>query len=322
MAVPIQKVISVLTLSWVLILCLSCQPKDEKLIRPDASTQTKTEPIASDVSVKLALATFDKTVEAVSYLKVILNPDFAAQKNLTVETVSAKDNQTTYKIISAGVPNETSSLVQISEVNLLAVISRNEAQEILSVLIKDDSGGQAKTELFTKNNNQKSEHASVLLVSKSKRYLIAKSDVAGFFLVETDTVDSVKSFNRKNLNEVYGDSLSQVSANFTIQWDGKAESLNQKVNITAAVPEYQAQSSSTRTKMISEGPFNLSISLNECTFIEGSIALSSVKTKPDTPIEKQNLVFSSSAVIVSGKPFKYKWADCTTRPIVDLTQSL
>lgn len=316
------KVNSFLVLTAVAFILSACAPKDEKLIRPDSSAQFKTESITSDVSVKLAFAAFDKTLEAVTYLKVLLNPSFAQQKGLSVETLSTTANQSVVKIVSSGVQNETATLIQISEINLLATITKNEAQEIVTVLIQDNSGGQAKTELYSKSNGQKPAQPSVISLSKSKRILILKSQDAGVYNIETDAVDSIKSFNRKNLNEVYSDSLSQIQAKSRIQWNGKAESLDLSIKIISLAPEYQPQLSKVRTQLVSDGPVELSVNANECSYFEGKIALTSVKTKADTVVEKQVLNFSSAGITVSDKPYTYKWADCKTRPLIDLTQSL
>lgn len=300
----------------------SCAPKDDKLIRPDSNPQLKAESIASDVSVKLAFASFDRMLEAVSYLKVLLNPAFAAEKKLNADKIFETATQIQWKITSPRMQNENDNFLQTSQVNLLAVVTKNEAQEITSVLIKDDSGGLSKTELFTKANGKMAEHAAVVLVSKNKRYLFTKAAAAGIFSVEVDAVDSIKSFSRKNLNEVYSDTLSQVSVQASVYWDGKGESLDQKIRVISAAPEYQPQLSKVRTQLVSDEILDLTVSINECANFEGQISLTSVKTKVDTVLEKQILVFSKLGVLVSGKAFNSKWVECATRPLVDLTTSL
>lgn len=304
-----------------LIFC-SCAPKDEKLIRPDSGGKIQVQATSLDETFNLASIVFDKQVEALYFLKVLLNPEYARQKRLNVEMISESQRQTIHKITSTDLKNENENYLQTSQVDLLAVVSRDESAHIQSILIKDDSAGQSTQELFLKIKGKLADKSNLIVTNKNKRILFTRENGKNLYRVEIDSIDALKTFNKKNPTEIYND-LSQITAEIVIAWDGKIEMLNEKIKIVAVTLSHvKTAQGKSQINMQSDGPTDLTVTLGECGAMDGEIILNNLVPRSDVKTEKLILHFEDSSLTAVGRLNSFKASECSHRPIVDLRKLL
>ncbi len=320
------KIVSVSLLATILL--FSCAPKDEKLSRPDQNSKLKTNEFLGEDSAKLIAITFDKEVEALHFIKAALNAEYAKQKNINVEVVSESAGQIVKHLTSASangnndrmVVSDSNDIMQQSQVDLLATVTLVDGL-IQRLDIKDNSAGQSTEELYVKDKGKKPNLSTLLVTNKLKHIAIQKADVDGMYTVDVDSVDALRTFNKKSPTEVYSD-LSQVQAQMAILWDGKLESLNQKIRILAtSVSHLKTAQNKMQVAMHSENESELYMSLGECATLDGKIMMSTTKLKADSPVESQLFLFDNSSLSVKEKTI-FSAVDCASRPVVDLRKLL
>ncbi len=320
------KIVSVSLLTTILL--FSCAPKDEKLSRPDQNSKLKTNEFSSDDSVKLLAIAFDKEVEALHFMKASLNSDYAKLKNLNVQTVSESATKIVKHLTSVSangsndrvMVSDSNDVLQLSQVDLLATIDLVDGR-IQRLEIKDDSAGQSTEELYVKDKGKKPTLSTLLVTNKLKHITVQKADADNTYSVDVDSVDALRTFNKKAPAEVYSD-LSQVQAQMLISWDGKAESLNDKIKVlSTSVSHLKTAQNKMQAAMHSESDSELFVSLSECAALDGKIVMTTTKLRADSPVDKQLFQFDNSSLSVKEKTV-FKAGDCASRPVVDLRKLL
>lgn len=285
----------------------SCAPKDEKLNKPSSGVTSLAVPNAEQ-AIKLLFISIDRQVEALHYLKVVLNSDYATSKKMKIT-----DGANSEKIISAPAEKlDIGSYLQSGNVELRATVTLSEDKAtVLAVHIEDNSHGAGVIELFGKTNAT----APSIMSAKAKAKQIqitADAKNSGFYSVVVDALDEVNS-------KASGQGASSTFTKFTIAWDGKVESLNKEIPITSALVghvKYGVTKSIATTTASA-----LTVSLNEkCASLNGTVTLSA---KNGQYTDVYNLAVTDSSIVVEGKPgATYTAPACESRPVVDLTHLL
>lgn len=320
------KVVSVSFITTVLL--FSCAPKDEKLSRPDQNSKLKTNDFTGDDSIKLMSITFDKEVEALHFMKASLNSDYANQKNLNVVTVSESAIKIVKHLTSVSangtddrtVISDSNDVLQLSKVDLMVTMDLVDGR-IQRLEIKDNSAGKSTEELYVKEMGKKPSLSTLLVTNKLKYITVQKADADNTYSIDVDSVDALRTFNKKSPSEVYSD-LSQIQAQMLISWDGKTESLNTKIKIlSTSMSHLKTAQNKMQAAMHSENDSELFVSLTECAALDGKIMMSTTKLKADSPVDSQLFQFNNSSLSVKEKTI-FKAGDCASRPVVDLRKLL
>ncbi len=313
-----KVIISLLSL---LLTLFSCSPKDEKLIRPDSVSKVKAENNSTDDLIKLSFIVFDKQAEAFYFLKALFNKDYAAQNKLLIETVSDTGTTAVKRISAAEARNESEKFLQTSEVELLAVVTRDESKNISQVIIRDNAAGKSNHNLFVKENGRSTESPTLLVINKSKRLTFTAAS-AGTFELETDSVDLLRTHSKKNSADMYTD-LSAVTSRSTFLWDGKESNINDKIKLTAlSFSHLKTSQVKSELALSSDGGVNLLIDLGPCVNWNGDIHFSAEKSKGSKSGRKFTFNLQDSSIQVSEPAQSFLAQDCATRPVVDMRKLL
>lgn len=258
-----MRIIAFYLLVSSLLTLISCSPKDEKLIRPDSNSKVKTESNAADDLIRLSFVAFDKQAEAFHFLKAVLNKDYAIQNKLVVEMISEQGFKTVMHITSTEVHSETDKYLQSFQIDLLAVITRDDLKNILEVVIKDNAAGKSNQNLFIKESGRLANTPTLFVTNKSK-LMIFTAAAAGTFGLETDSVDLLLTRNKKNSNEIFTD-LSAVSSRSVFIWDEKGSLLNEKIKmLMLSFNHIKTTQVKSEMFLISDNGLNLFIDLGPC----------------------------------------------------------
>lgn len=299
----------------------SCAPKDDKLVKP-AVVGVQSVP-ASEDAVKMLFISLDRQVEALHYLKVALNSDFASSRKITLEDVAPGA-----KKLSANPDKlDTGDYLQTAPSNLLAtVVMSDDKTTVKTVRIQDNGNGLTEQALFPKANNPKNE--SVLSAKNIQKQitvdkLTTKDKDGNEVVVDGKYAIEISAYDETNA-KVGGNGFSNTFSKFTIFWDGKVESLNQDIKITSALLG-QNKYGVTKFTAKSTEDSTLTVSLGElCASLNGSIKLTSTakpaKGQSANEVYSVNVVDSSISVV--GKSVSFQAAACASRPLVDIRKLL
>lgn len=287
----------------------SCAPKDEKLLKPGSGggvTQLN-EPTAED-GAKLLFLPIDRQVEALHYLKLALNAEYAKSKAIAFEDITVGER----KITIGADKLDTGDYLQAVPANLVAKVTLSDDKTIVkSVVIQDSANGKGVQELFQKKDNK-----SILSVKNyQKQISVLKSDKEeGMYNIEIFAIEETNAM-------VGGQSLSKTSAKFRIAWDGKVESLGGDIkivfadleNIKYGVTKYSARSTESSLTVNLEGG---------CASANGSITLVNSKPKKGQAADAFKFTLTDSSIAVEGKKASFQSAACASRPTVDIRKLL
>jgi hypothetical protein len=280
----------------------SCAPKDEKLNRPDTGAARALAAPGSEDAIKMLFISFDREVEALHYLKATLNADYATQKKLTVEDVSATVKKLSYESVdSKGLPMQ--NIVQAS-------IELNDDKTVKSVIIQKLFDKKISEKKISETSSVKELSSLISITPASTKVNNVDTITPGYYYVESTSIAEVNSKEGGNVS-------SNTFANFTFAWDGKPETLNNAISIKSVViaghNKYQVIKSTAKATQDT----TLTVALDaDCAKMNGEVVLQT--TNKGSPYENFKITLNDSSISVAGKSVSYKAADCASRPVVDL----
>lgn len=286
----------------------SCAPKDDKLVKPGAAPGvTATEaPKSPDAASQLLLLSFDRQVEALHYLKLTLSSDYAVKRDVKVS------DKPPMKLVASELTNlSTLDYTQTGATNfIVSEMTLNDDQTLKSLTIKENPNVLINQLLFV---SAKMDTAVLKVTPLSK--LITVTKVVNKDSTKPQTYNfNVESYDLVNTSGKVTDGvMSDTFTKFTIEWDGKVESLNQDIKIVSALVGHAKGSVKFIATSLNS---TLIVKLtDECTSQNGMMTLRSTDKKDNTTYP---VTFNDSSISIAGRSTAFTAAACASRPVVDI----
>lgn len=318
----------VLSMTAVATMMTACQPKDVPVAKiGDTSVSTNNTAAAAnsaEVSKLLAVA-MERQIEPIYLLKAILNPQYAAEQGLILNTDANTQEQTlstinSLKIIETptykseyALKYDVQALVKDANGNLTLLILKNKATEFIQ------STGYIKTG----KKDSKGKDININYGSK------AKSEFISIKLTQTPGVYSLKVARAEETNSAADKQNSVVSSiESTFEWDGSVAALDNQIpmKLTALMVDRLGNKKAILKYDLITAEQPILVTAGTCLSATGSVALG-VKivekgaTKM-TPVKYNNTVVNivDSTMTIGNLVSQAK--ECATRPVVDFTRLL
>lgn len=280
----------------------SCAPKDEKVVPVTGAGVLQT--LSASDSIKLISISFDREVEALHFLKAALNADYALQKKIDIQDIAAN-------VKKISVVNGSDAKGAPLQDTLQATITMTEdGSSVKSVLIQDLFTKKIETKQISKTSSLKSLAKQISVTKQTNEDGTYKNE----YYVEITSLEETNSI-------AGGNGSSNTFANFTIAWDGKADSLNTVSIISIAALGHNKYGVA---KFIAKSASAAALTVNlkaDCAELTGTVSLTSSsspkKGQPANPV--YNMTLTDSSILVDGSQM-YQAAECASRPIVDLSK--
>lgn len=318
----------VLSLTAVATILTACQPKDVTVSKGDNTVNSNNaNGGANSTEVnKLLTVAIERQFEPIYLLKAILNPLYATEQGLVLNTDAVTQEQTlstinNLKIIDTptyfseyALKYEIQSLVKDANGNLISLLLKNKATEFIQTT------GNIKT-------GRKDKSGKEIYINYGSK---GKSEFIAIKLTTTPGVYSLKVARAEETNSAADKQNSVVLAvESTFAWDGSVEALDQAVPMTLTtlmVDRLGNKKAILKYDLITVATPVL-VSVGTCVSATGSITLGVkiVDKSADkmTPPKYKNTVVSlnDSSMDIDGS-FSSPAKECSVRPVVDLIRLL
>lgn len=290
------RILSLISLS---LLIFSCEPKDQKLVRPALPSNPTSQGAADGKydNYKYVSVLIDREVEALHLLKALTNPEYAAAHGLKFQDMILSS-----ELIVSKIGEKT----QTTQINYLVQLELNQDQSLRSVILTENSTNQMKEFLQLKMDSKSPE---LEITNTRKMIVIKKLEADSQYLVTVTTSDFLKMLG------VSGFAENTAKFIATALKENGDFAINEMIlsHFRGGVP---AANFAMKTKASS-----LVISLNECSNLNGTLSLESVELNAKSlPLYANNFKYTNSKVEVEAGKTKatFEAGDCSTRPIVEL----
>jgi hypothetical protein len=318
----------VLSMTAVATMLTACQPKDVTVAKIGEATvnsnNSNSGANSAEVSKLLAVA-IERQFEPIYLLKAILNPQYAAEQGLILNTDPTTGEQTlstvnNLKVIDTpsyfseyALKYDVQALVKDANGNLTLLVLKNKATEFIQTT------GNVKT-------GKKDKNGKAVNINYGSK---GKSEFISIKLTTTPGVYSVKVARAEETNSAADKQNSVVSAvEATFEWDGSVAALDNDVpmKLTALMVDRLGNKKAILKydKITVENP--VLVKIGTCVSATGSLALGVkiIEKGADkmTPPKYNNTVINLNDSSMTIGAFQSPAKDCANRPVIDLTRML
>lgn len=315
----------VLSMTAVATLLVACQPKDVTVLKPgETMVNSNGSGGANSAELnKLLALSLDRQIEPLYLLKAILNPQFAADQGLILNTdattqVSTLTTVSSLKVLTApgyyseyALKYEVQALDKDANGQLTLLVLKNKATEFIQ------TAGYIKT--GKKDKNGKDINTNYSSKSMSEFISIKLTSAPGVYSVEVARAEETNSAADKK-NYVVSAIVS------TIEWDGSVAALDNDVpmKLTALkIDRLGNKNAFLRYDQITAAAPIL-VKIGTCLSATGSVTLGVkvIEKGADkmTPPKYNNTTVDLNDSSVQIGNFSSPAKECTTRPVVDFTR--
>lgn len=284
----------------------SCQPVDKEINNSRAYAMADSAD-SSAVNYRYASITLDRAVESLHLLKAVLSSDYASKNSIAI---SESANQ---KVISYGSENGTAKKRIImtkdykhqAQLTMNIEMNLNSDQTLESLQFKNTDQSNIEETFFIYKSGKVNDKSDVSVKNFSRIIKIKKKASENKYIVEQESVDQIDIFRT-------GQVISISSFSMEINWDGKADSLEQPIIITKLDLVSNRLGQKALAKFVSESTLSLSLK-DVCPSVNGTLKLTDNKTN-------QSIEMSAIDSTISFIPIQkiVPAVTCGVRPVVDL----
>ncbi len=314
----------VFTVTAAAIVLVACQPKDVTVIKPgDTQVNSNSNGVNSVELNKMLTIALERQIEPLYLLKAILNPQYATEQGLVLNTDSATQVATLstvnpLKVLDAGgyyseyaLKYEVQTLVKDANGNVTLLILKNKATEFI----------QTTGYIRTGKKDSKGKDININYGSK------AMSEFISIKLTTTPGIYSVEVARAEETNSAADKQNYVVSAIvYTIAWDGSVAALDNEILVTLTSLKVDRLGNKKAflkyDRILADQPVKVSLGL--CVSATGSVALGVkiVDKAADklTPPKYNDTVVNLADSSMEIGDFKSPAKECSTRPVIDFTR--
>ncbi len=314
-----------LTIIYGIVFCLTllsllgCQPKDEL-------SSTKSNLGMNDKEhLQLLSVSVEESFESLVLAKAILNNEYAQLNHLSIVPHDGTGRITSE---TAQISNPTAFLIKTTDTKDVKVSGNFSFEKQVNHIIqsfKKDESGRLMHLYLTKNNFSKIENKGFNKTA-AQPVDFSQTVVAEDILIEEISATNKYRVSVRKTSDTssFKDKYSQVLQNFTyeIQWNGRAESLDQAIPVTKLNMMIERKVAKLGRMTISDDQPQLTVTLGaQCVSLDGQFSYSRGKGK-QTVMTSVLMNQSNFQITQAGKVFNSDAKPCESRPVVDLTRLL
>ncbi len=300
------------------VLFSSCEPRDNKITRPDTRVNPTGGPAgATDGKAdnyKYIAMLADRQVEAIELFRAITDEQFAAAKNMILEDVEVDGIK--LKKISTKSNLKSEKFETTRDSNLLVQLVTDENGKLQQILAKE-SQAQLSFEKVVKLSNK----TDISVKNKLKNLVIANLGNDSWHVSLTSSDEINLKIGKSLMMNVLKFTFSPVDAALDTFNVKNVEMIHMRSG--ALVGDFSMKSDAATTMVVAAK------TAEKCTSVSGVLHLNSIETKKNkdnslSPLYDRTLTYTDSTVLIkAGKDdFPLPAAECENRLSVDLGKLL